>query len=369
MPPIDTFGPLARRWQQAGLLAGTALLLSVLEVGQVSLRSTIGGPAVRPLEALGYALPFWAALAVLMPLPVWMVRRYPLASGTSANLARHAAAAAIFAFAHAALAAAVNSARAGGSVPFGALVSKALSFAVVIDLLFYLAIVGAVHAAAYYAESRQRERQAAELQASLAEARLQALRAQIDPHVLFNTLNAVSVLALKGDHDAVVRVVGLLSELLRACLDESRGQESALAEELRIVDCYLAIQQTRFGNRLVVERDVDATVLDALVPTMVLQPLVENAITHGVTTAAAGGRVRIAARREGDALALTVTDTGPGFGASPANGRGLGLSNTRARLAQLYGPGHSLTTGPAAGGGARVHLTLPLHRAAGQETR
>jgi sensor histidine kinase YesM len=219
--------------------------------------------------------------------------------------------------------------------------------------------VGATDALRLQGEARERERQAADLRASLADARLAGLRAQVNPHMLFNTLNAVSVLALKGDRDGVVRVVGLLSDILRACLDDRRGHEAPLGDELRLVESYLEIQRTRFGDRLAVDVDVAPRLHDARVPTMVLQPLVENAVTHGVAQEAGPGRIAIHARREGDVLLLGVDDSGPGFGSSDHRGGGVGLSGVRARLELLYGASQrvSLATSPL--GGASVLLAVP----------
>jgi two-component system LytT family sensor kinase len=253
----------------------------------------------------------------------------------------------------------VNVLRFGSRFPFSSGFSKVLSFAFVIDLLMYGVIAGATHALRYYAESRERERQTAALQASLAEARLAGLRAQVNPHVLFNTLNAVSVLAMKGEHASVVRVVGLLSDILRSCLDETRGQETSLQDELQLVESYLEIQRIRFADRLTIDVDADPDALDACVPTLVLQPLVENAVTHGISNQRGPGRITIRARRHDGALHLTVADSGPGFGKSEHHGAGVGLSSTRARLQQLYGDLQRLSTGPSTDGGAAVSIVLP----------
>jgi LytS/YehU family sensor histidine kinase len=306
------------------------------------------------------ALPFWLLLAALAPAAVFLASRWPLDTAPrSRAVAVHIAGAAAFALVHAAAVAFVNAARMGWTFPYAAGFSKTLSFAFLVEVLIYAVIVGAAHAVRFHAESRERERLAAALQVSLAEAQLQGLRAQLNPHFLFNTLNAVSVLALKGEHDAVARVVALLSDILRACLDERRGQEGPLADELLVMDRYLEIQRIRFPDRLTVETDIARDVYGALVPTLILQPIVENAVTHGVATSPGHGRVRIAALRDNGVLRLTVADTGPGFGASRANGTGLGLANTRARLRQLYGDAQSLTTGAAPEGGALVQIVVP----------
>jgi len=352
------------RWMTATLLCGAALLLSVIEAGQIYLRSTVGGPPVQWLPATLNALPFWLLLAALTPLAIQLARRWPLDLEPRARaVAIHFAGAAGFAVVHASTMALVTSVRTGWTFPYTGLLSKVLSFAFVVEVLIYFVIVGAVHALRFQAQSRERERQAAALQASLAEAQLQGLRAQLNPHFLFNTLNAVSVLALKGEQESVVRVLSLLGDILRACLDETRGQESSLDAELQLMERYLEIQRIRFADRLTVHTDIDEAVRSALVPTLILQPIIENAVTHGISTSPGSGRIHISAHRENGLLRLSVADSGPGFGKSPRNGGGLGLSNTRARLEQLYGEAHRFTIGPSPDGGALVCIVVPYKRA------
>jgi two-component system LytT family sensor kinase len=358
------------RWITWSCLGAGALLLSLLEVGQVYLRSTIGGPPVQWLGALLNALPFWLALAALTPLPIWLATRWPLDSGLRRGaIAAHLGGAILFAVVHAAAVTLVNAWRFGGSFSLTIGFSKVLSYATVIDLLMYGVIVGVVHALRYYEDAREREQQATALQASLAEARLAGLRAQLNPHVLFNTLNAVSVLAMKGDQEAVIRVVGLLSDILRSCLDEARGQEGTLADELKLVESYLEIQRIRFADRLTIDVAADADTLDARVPTLILQPIVENAVTHGISNDPGPGRISIRARRDNGSLRLTVADSGPGFGRSPHRGRGVGLSSIEARLRQLYGDAQQVTTASgasspgAASAGATVDIVLPWRQA------
>jgi sensor histidine kinase YesM len=235
--------------------------------------------------------------------------------------------------------------------------------------MLYAAIAGGAHALRFYREARAREIAASRLQASLTEARLAALRGQLNPHFLFNTLNAISTMALEGDRDRVVRTLGFLADLLRVSLDDHRPQEIALDEELDVLETYLDIQRTRLGERLSVELDVESAARAAMVPSMLLQPLVENAITHGIGRTPGPGTITIRARRRGESLEIDVIDTGPGFDATPAArttpaarpaaGRGIGLANTRARLAQLYGSRQQLHTDSSHGRGARVSVTLP----------
>jgi signal transduction histidine kinase len=354
----------ARRWRwwwTAVGLPAIALFLGLVETGQQYLRSIILGPPLDWLHTFTGVLPTWLLLVALAPAPVWLARRWPLdASPRARAVAAHVGAAVLFALAHALGTAVIISTRFGWTAPYTGVLSKVLSVAFLMDVLIYWAIVGGAHAFRYYEQSRERERHAAALEASLAEARLRGLRAQLNPHFLFNTLNAVTVLSMKGDHDGVVRVINLLSELLRACLDESRGQETTLANELQLVERYLEIQRIRFADRLTVEVDVGGELLDALVPTMLLQPLVENAVTHGIAAARGPGRVSIAAARADGRLMLSVSDTGPGFATAGTGGRGLGLANTRARLDELYGDAQSFDAGAAPEGGACVRLSLPF---------
>jgi signal transduction histidine kinase len=196
------------------------------------------------------------------------------------------------------------------------------------------------------------------LRTSLAEARLAALRAQLNPHFLFNTLNAISTLALKGEQAAVTEMLGRLSGLLRAALEE-HTEEIPLARELEFFDDYVAIQQVRFADRLSVQKAVAPDTLGGLVPTMILQPIIENAIKHGVNAQRGVGLVNLSAARENGSLVIEVRDSGPGFRQAALHD-GIGLANTRARLEQLYGSNYRLEYGSAPQGGASVRITVPF---------
>jgi two-component system LytT family sensor kinase len=227
----------------------------------------------------------------------------------------------------------------------------------------YAAVVGVASAVDSQRRARENERQAAALSVQLAEARLQALQSQLHPHFLFNTLNAIVVLVREQETDTAARMLVLLSDILRRLLQQGATQEVPLRDEVAVLSRYLEIQQLRFQDRLRVDWDVDAGVLDARVPNLVLQPLVENAIRHGVSMRSAAGVLRIRARREGDALELAVTDDGPGLpaGFDLERSAGIGLSNTRARLAQLYGDaGRVSVASPPGGIGTVATVLLPL---------
>jgi two-component system LytT family sensor kinase len=226
------------------------------------------------------------------------------------------------------------------------------------QLLVYLAVLAAGYARTFFLRDQRRQRQAAQLQAQLAEARLDALRMQINPHFLFNTLHAVSAL-VERDPGGVRRMIARLSELLRHTIESHATDEVPLRDELAFLRRYIEIMEIRFQGRLQVELAIDDNTLDALVPNLVLQPIVENALEHGVNRATGDGRVAIAARRDADRLILTVRDNGPGLDAK--NESGVGLANTRARLEQLYGDAASLNLSTAEGGGVIAEIALPYH--------
>jgi signal transduction histidine kinase len=245
-----------------------------------------------------------------------------------------------------------------------------------VDVLLYTLIAAGALAAAYARESRERAVAAAQLQAQLAEARLHALAAQLHPHMLFNALHAISAL-VRPDPRRAEQLIARLSDLLRHALETGGSAETSLDEELGFVAKYLDIQQARYGDRLAVRYDVAPEARGARVPRLVLQPLVENAVQHGIARRAAGGTVTVAARVRGAELELLVRDDGAGLpaaapagpappggaGAAPARA-GVGLAITRARLRQLYGDAQALTVVPAPPRGTLSTVRLPLRPAA-----
>ena len=230
-------------------------------------------------------------------------------------------------------------------------------------LAIYLIVVSAAHALGYYRRAKERDLHAAELTANLNRAKLDALRLQLQPHFLFNTLNAIATLVHR-DARAADNLIGDLSDLLRLSL-LTTDHEVPLARELELLDHYLAIEQTRLGNRLRIARAIEAGATAALVPTFVLQPLAENAIRHGLEPRSAPGTITISARRDGDLLRLTVADDGVGLAADQLTARrGIGLANTEARLQALHGSAAKLELHTPPEGGLRVEITLPFKTAA-----
>jgi two-component system LytT family sensor kinase len=228
-------------------------------------------------------------------------------------------------------------------------------------VLFAIGMLGVLYALNYFREYQQRELDAWQLEARLAKARLQVLRMQLHPHFLFNTLHAVGHL-IRTDAAEAERVLVRLGELLRLMLDTAGEQQVPLRQELDFLRAYLDIERVRYGARLEVRMDVEPGLLEAAVPPLILQPLVENAVLHGPARAGRAGRVEIRARRAGDAmLRLEVWDDGPGLGHYPSAGSGksIGLANTRARLAQLFDGRHRFEIGNAAVGVLAV-MEFPL---------
>lgn len=235
-----------------------------------------------------------------------------------------------------------------------------------IDLLIYAATLGVSYAVSYYLRFREREFRASQLEAQLAQAQLQTLKMQLHPHFLFNTLNGIAGLVRDSRNKAAVDMLAGLSDLLRYTLENAGKQEVALKEELEFLELYLYIQQMRFSDRLKVEMHIEPEVLDALVPNLILQPLVENAIRHGVSPRSRSGVVGVSAQRDNGSLRIRIYDDGVGLKRDDgtATVEGVGLSNTRARLAQLYGERQRFSLSEREGGGVEANLVIPFVRAA-----
>ncbi|MGA3136769.1 MAG: histidine kinase [Terracidiphilus sp.] len=238
-------------------------------------------------------------------------------------------------------------------------------------VLAYAMTVAATYAFLYYRSFQQGQLRAAHLQAQLANANLTALKMQLHPHFLFNALHSISALQMT-DREAAQKMTALLGDFLRMTLRDLDRQEVPLRQEFEFLQRYLAIEQMRFGSRLRFSVDAAAEILDAAVPQLILQPIVENAVRHGITPYGCGGEIAVRAVRDNERLLLTVQDSGPGILEdridAPATS-GLGLANTRARLSQLYGVAQHLVLENLSGGGFRVRVELPFRILEGEEGR
>ncbi len=233
-----------------------------------------------------------------------------------------------------------------------------------LSVSIYWAVIGISYAIGYYQKYRERELRASQLEARLAQTRLQVLKMQLHPHFLFNTLNAISELVYK-DPEVAEQMITNLSDLLRLSLDNVGVQEVPLQQELEFLNKYLEIEQTRFHDRLQIEMYIDPSALDATVPNMILQPLVENAIKHGIAPRSRGGRIEIGAERQNGTLHLSVSDDGVGLKNKETGElkEGVGLSNTRARLRHLYGAAHKFDLITSKENGLTLQLEIPFKRA------
>lgn len=226
------------------------------------------------------------------------------------------------------------------------------------EFTMYAALTAFAYATTFEAELRRRAVSEAELRASLADARLSSLHRQLQPHFLFNTLHAVSSLVRRDPGTAEV-VIERLGRLLRTTLRTSAAEVS-LADDIAALNDYLAIESVQMGDRLNIEFSIAGDVMDCAVPTLLLQPLVENSIRHGLQPRARGGRIVISAQKAGDDLRVAVVDDGVGLRTAGPRGTGVGLANTRSRLEQLYGTRQSITVEPVESGGVRVTVQIPL---------
>ncbi len=313
-----------------------------------------GTPRPLWLVILRHA-PGWYAWALMTPAILWLAQRFPLRRPVRASaLLVHVGACLAAITLHAAVATATF----GGERAFGATFLDWAPF----TLIIYWAVVVAAYAIQNFQRYQEQEIRASALSAELATAQLSALRAQLHPHFLFNALNAAVGLVRAREPEEGVRVLTHLSELLRHLLLDTTSQEIPLRDELALLDRYLAIERARFGERLTTTVGAVDGIGDALVPSMVLQPLVENAVRHGVARREAPVHVRIEAFAESNRLHLRVTDDGPGLpvGWTLDRATGVGLKNTRARLAALYGGDGCLGLDRAIGGGVQANIIIPL---------
>ena len=372
-------------WRAASLVGvGACVAIAVLECAKDYVMLQIQGGA-RPLVAVlrDNAL-WWSTWMVLMPVVLWLAQRFRFDGGrwrrstlvhTIVSLVLSVGQIAVFSAAYF---------WAVGPTTYGPTLEKAIGYFesryIATDIFIYAATLSVYYAFAYFTRFRrmaiaaaQNESRASRLQLNLVEARIHALRMELNPHFLFNTLNAVAGLVRKREHDAAIDMLARLGDLLRTTLDREMPAEIPLSDELGYLSRFVDIELVRFGDRLRVTWDIEPDVRAALVPPLILQPLVENALRHGIGRRPGPAQLRVSARRSGLHVELAVRDSGDGL--IPLDGRapreGIGLSNTRARLAELYGSeAASLEVADVPDGGVRARVLLPFHTTVeGREVR
>ncbi len=231
------------------------------------------------------------------------------------------------------------------------------------EVLLYGFLFGITGVIRVQLQSQQNAIRSLALEKQLSAAHLRTLQAQMQPHFLFNTLNAITTLVELGRQAQASAMLAHLNAILKTTLEQAAPEKIPLSRELEVVENYLAIEQVRFADRLRVRLQVEPGVLDGLVPSFLLQPIVENAIRHGIANAEDAGLVETFARREGATLLLKVRDTGRGAGIRPERGLGIGLGNTRERLTHFYNDAYTMAAGPLASGGFEVSIAIPYERA------
>jgi two-component system, LytTR family, sensor kinase len=355
--------PVLSRLAAVALSLAVAFALALTQTAQVVF--TYDGDSTRSVSfaaVLARSLPAWLLLGLLAPPAAMVCRRWRLEPRPAA-IARHAAVSLIFAGAHIVLLAAIKAGQAP-AVAFADAVRSAIFYNLVGDVLIYWAIAGIVQALGDARRLRRHAADALVLEASLTEARLDALRAQLEPHFIYNVLNTAAMAAREQRGEETVAMLARLGELLRHVLREGNGV-TTLGDEVEFLRRYLELERLRFADRLEVEIAIDPSLLEIQVPSLLLQPLVENAIRHGIARRPGAGRISIRARRRDERVEIEVRDDGVGLDADPEPaGDGIGLANTRDRLTQRYGGEARLELEPVAGGGACARITIPRAEAA-----
>ena len=353
-----------RFWLETALIFAAWAVFGLLLANQSYIQAALGGrqmPWIVALRSGVLEAVLWAITTVAI---FWLTRRFPLERGrVLRGIAVHLVAAVVVALA-----------RSGVMLLLSWYVSwiRPRTFSTQFwgtssqNALFYALLLGIAHLVLYYRRYREREQAAVQLARGLTEARLQALKMQLQPHFLFNTLNAISAL-IPAEAKPARRMLARLGDLLRTTLEHEATQEVTLREELAFLQPYLEIEQARLEDRLTVVMKIAPETLDARVPHLILQPLVENAVRHGIAARIEPGRVEISASRGLDNrfLQLEIADDGPGVDrVNEVRGRrGVGLTNIRSRLEQLYGREHRFTLENQTAGGVRVRITLPFRPA------
>ncbi len=355
--------PLSRSLLRLSGVGAFWTLVGLAFASQFYLSSTLLGRSVSWGQAITYSLGDWYVWALLSVPILWLARRFPPEGSQPWRTAGiHLVAALFFSLIYVmlrALVGQVHSSLIDEPVTFLEVFRPLMVKTFPFNLLIYGVIISASHAIEYYRKYHERTVHALELEKHLTEARLQALLRQLKPHFLFNTLNGIASL-MHSDVDAADRMLVRLSELLRLTMHHPGQPLTKLSEEIAFIEKYLEIERIRFRDRLTVAIDVDPTALDIEVPSLILQPLVENAIRHGLEPQARPGHLDITVRRAAEILVLVVRDNGGGQPPGGFTREGIGLGNTRERLRELYGDRHTFTLANHPQGGLEIRLTIPV---------
>lgn len=338
----------------------------MLDALQTYMQGRLAGDRTVSWSSIIFSGTEWLFLGALTPITYYLARRFPLRRETARRtLLVHfvGSLGLCVGWATAGIALRYVLGTTDRRVSLGMQLASWVLTSVPWSVFMYFAVLGCVYAFVYFSEARDREAQSARLAAQLAQARLGALRTQLNPHFLFNSLNAIAVLVRDQNTAGASRMLELLGDVLRSALRTDPRHEIPLSEELQCLEQYLAIEQVRFSDRLRVVWSIEPGVRHAQIPGFILQPLVENALRHGIAQRGDGGTVEIIARRESQTVVLTVRDDGPGLSQIPPR-VGLGLTNTRERLRTIYGDAASLSLNASVTRGAIATIRLPYSEVA-----
>jgi two-component sensor histidine kinase len=355
-----------QRFQRLWLIIPAACVVpAVLDAFQTYMQRRLGRPFRTSWGDVIFSGTEWLFLGALTPIIYQLAKRFPIRRETfRRTLGVHVIGALILCFGWATAGVALRYVL--GMVSADALAGNFASWLLTSlpwSVFMYFAVLGSVYAFMYFSEAREREAQSARLSAQLAEARLGALRMQLNPHFLFNSLNAIGVLVRDQNTAAASRMLELLGDVLHSVLRSDARHEIPLGEELQFLEQYLAIEQVRFSDRLRVSWSIDDRLRSAVVPGFILQPLVENALRHGVSKRGDLGTIDVGARLDVDTLVLSVTDNGPGFAQPDSESAGVGLANTRERLQTMYGDTASLSLESKPDEGTVAMIRVPYREA------
>ncbi len=348
------------------LLIGVWTTLSIFMASQIVMQTRGGDHPISWYNAFLFEWLYCVQWMSLAPITLWLAKRFPLNSKKFfLGIFLHLFAGTLF-----------SSLTMGGRAIFNWAIIHHMDNPLTLDhvisnmtialdygIMSYILNTLFCYGYEFYNRMHEREMRAITLESELSQAQLTALKMQLHPHFFFNTLNVISVLIRKQENDLAVEMISRLSKFLRYTLEKTTTQEVPLREELNAIDLYLEIQKVRFQDNLILKRTISPEVLDTLVPTLILQPLIENALQHGISKRENGGILELSAERMNGSVHIRISDNGPGISANHADFKqfGIGLQNSESRLQKLYGSKSLFEIFPGQDGGTTVHIAIPYN--------
>ena len=359
VPPYPWAWP---RWRKWTFYAICWTIPALVALSYFHLNRILTASEVDWVYGVMTSMPWWYIWALMTPLILWVAKKYPITRDSWKRVVPSVyIPLMLFLLAiHATVNLLLFRATGLHDTLNYALLEVHFTSRMHVNALAFWTVLGFYSAFDYYRKYQAREQQASLLELQLAQANLRALKMQLNPHFLFNTLHSVSALVRKNENPAAIKMLGRLGEFLRLALENQGTQLVSLNEELDFLERYLEIEKIRFQERLQVSMDVDARLLEYNVPNLILQPIVENAIHHGIAPHSQAGKIQIRAFKKEDKLVMQVEDDGPGMKNMDAARKGVGLSNTQERLERLYGENQELKLEGGTDGGLLVHIEIPL---------